>query len=143
VSGFVVWRAKAAIAIHNARLMEEIRYQALHDSLTGLPNRVLLLDRVEQSMARVRRDNVDMALLFIDLDGFKVVNDNMGHKIGDDLLCSVGGALCWNITGVRYRGSARGRRICGVGGRGSLAAGPELVAERLLKVLAEPFRLGV
>ncbi len=70
---------QAAIAMHNARLLEEIRYQALHDSLTGLPNRVLILDRVEQAMARARRDHVDMALLFIDLDGFKDVNDNLGH----------------------------------------------------------------
>src|SRR5580693_8838982 len=68
---------QTAIPIYNPRLLEEIRYQALHDSLTGLPNRVLILDRVEQAMARARRDHVDVALLFIDLDGFKDVNDNM------------------------------------------------------------------
>jgi diguanylate cyclase (GGDEF)-like protein len=132
---------QAAIAIHNARLLEEIRYQALHDSLTGLPNRVLILDRVEQAMARARRDHVDVALLFIDLDGFKDVNDNMGHKVGDDLLCSVAsrfsGTLRESDTVARLGGDEFVVLAEGI----SLAAGPELVAERLLKVLAEPFYL--
>ena len=98
---------QAAIAIHNARLLEEIRYQALHDSLTGLPNRVLILDRVEQAMARARRDHVDMALFFIDLDGFKDVNDNLGHKIGDDLLRSRRRPLHRHAARVGHRGPAR------------------------------------
>jgi diguanylate cyclase (GGDEF)-like protein len=133
---------QAAIAIHNARLLEEIRYQALHDSLTGLPNRVLILDRVEQAMARARRDHVDVALLFVDLDGFKDVNDNLGHKVGDDLLCSVAsrfhGTLRESDTVARLGGDEFVVLAEGI----SLAAGPELVAERLLKVLAEPFCLG-
>ena len=91
---------QAAIAMHNARLLEEIRYQALHDSLTGLPNRVLILDRVEQAMARARRDHVEIALLFIDLDGFKDVNDNMGHTVGDDLLRSVAARFFGNAAGI-------------------------------------------
>jgi diguanylate cyclase (GGDEF)-like protein len=132
---------QTAIAIYNARLLEEIRYQALHDSLTGLPNRVLILDRVEQAMARARRDHVDMALFFIDLDGFKDVNDNLGHKIGDDLLRSVaarfGGTLRESDTVARLGGDEFVVLAEGMG----LAAGPELVAERLLEVLAEPFEL--
>ena len=80
---------QAAIAMRNARLLEEIRHQALHDSLTGLPNRVLILDRVDQAMARARREHFDMAVLFIDLDGFKDVNDTLGHAIGDELLQAV------------------------------------------------------
>jgi diguanylate cyclase (GGDEF)-like protein len=133
---------QASIAIHNAKLLEEIRYQALHDSLTGLPNRVLILDRVEQAMARARRDHVDVALLFVDLDGFKDVNDNLGHKVGDDLLCSVAsrfaGTLRESDTVARLGGDEFVVLAEGI----SLAAGPELVAERLLKVLAEPFCLG-
>jgi diguanylate cyclase (GGDEF)-like protein len=132
---------QAAIAIHNARLLEEIRYKALHDSLTGLPNRVLIMDRVEQAMARARRDHVEVALLFIDLDGFKDVNDNMGHQVGDDLLCSVAsrfaGTLRESDTVARLGGDEFVVLAEGI----SLAAGPELVAERLLKVLAEPFYL--
>jgi diguanylate cyclase (GGDEF)-like protein len=132
---------QAAIAMHNARLLEEIRYQALHDSLTGLPNRVLIMDRVEQAMARARRDHVEIALLFIDLDGFKDVNDNMGHTVGDDLLRSVAarffGTLRESDTVARLGGDEFVVLVEGI----SLAAGPELVAERLLKVLAEPFFL--
>jgi diguanylate cyclase (GGDEF)-like protein len=133
---------QTAIAIYNTRLLEEIRYQALHDSLTGLPNRVLILDRVERAMARARRDHVDMALLFIDLDGFKDVNDDLGHRIGDDLLRSVAarfsGTLRESDTVARLGGDEFVVLVEGI----SLAAGPELVAERLLGVLAEPFDLG-
>jgi diguanylate cyclase (GGDEF)-like protein len=133
---------QAAIAIHNAKLLQEIRYQALHDSLTGLPNRVLILDRVEQAMSRARRDHVEIALLFVDLDGFKDVNDNMGHTVGDDLLRSVAsrfsGTLRESDTVARLGGDEFVVLVEGL----SLAAGPELVAERLLKVLEEPFHLG-
>ncbi len=133
---------QAAIAMHNARLLEKIRYQALHDSLTGLPNRVLISDRVEQAMARARRDRAEIALLFIDLDGFKDVNDNMGHTVGDDLLRSVAsrfsGTLRESDTVARLGGDEFVVLVEGI----SLAAGPEIVAERLLKVLAEPFPLG-
>jgi diguanylate cyclase (GGDEF)-like protein len=134
---------QAAIAVHNARLLEEIRYQASHDSLTGLPNRVLILDRVEQAMARARREHVEIALLFVDLDGFKDVNDNMGHTVGDDLLRSVAsrfsGTLRASDTVARLGGDEFVVLVEGI----SLAAGPELVAERLLEVLAIPFHLGL
>jgi diguanylate cyclase (GGDEF)-like protein len=132
---------QTAIAICNARLLEEIRYQALHDSLTGLPNRVLILDRVEQAMARARRDHVDMALFFIDLDGFKDVNDNLGHKIGDDLLRSVAARFTGTLREADTVARLGGDEFVVLAEGMALAAGPELVAERLLEVLAEPFEL--
>ncbi|MCH8505845.1 MAG: sensor domain-containing diguanylate cyclase [Ectothiorhodospiraceae bacterium] len=65
---------------------EQLRHDATHDPLTGLPNRTLLLDRLRVAMAQARRNQHELALLFIDLDGFKPVNDAHGHRFGDAML---------------------------------------------------------
>jgi diguanylate cyclase (GGDEF)-like protein/PAS domain S-box-containing protein len=65
---------------------ERIRFQAYHDALTNLPNRVLLADRLEQALNLARRHNGSVAVLFLDLDNFKLINDSMGHTIGDRML---------------------------------------------------------
>jgi diguanylate cyclase (GGDEF)-like protein/PAS domain S-box-containing protein len=76
------------------RALEEIlTYNAQHDSLTGLPNRLLMNDRVGQAIALARRQKLQAAVLFMDLDGFKYINDSLGHPIGDRLLQSVAGRL--------------------------------------------------
>ena len=77
----------------NQRLVktnEELEHLALHDPLTGLPNRSLVIDRLQQAILNSRRDQEPMALLMLDLDHFKEVNDTMGHLIGDQLLIRVG-----------------------------------------------------
>lgn len=72
---------------------DELAYRALHDSLTNLPNRALLLDRVKHELLRAQRDGSTVALLLIDLDQFKEINDTLGHLVGDSLLCAVGSRL--------------------------------------------------
>ena len=68
----------------------QIRHQATHDALTGLPNRNLLQDRLQQAMLGAQRKGEIAAVAFIDLDQFKFINDSLGHEVGDDLLKAVG-----------------------------------------------------
>jgi diguanylate cyclase (GGDEF)-like protein len=79
----------ASIALNHARAIEETVLQALHDTLTGLPNRSLFLDRMRHALARAERGEAPVAVLFCDLDGFKTVNDSLGHRTGDRFLVLV------------------------------------------------------
>lgn len=72
---------------------QKLEHQASHDGLTNLPNRLLLHDRIEQSIASAARNNTFFSILFIDLDRFKLVNDSLGHEFGDQLLCMVAARL--------------------------------------------------
>ncbi len=71
----------------------ELAHRAFHDALTGLPNRLMLRDRLTQAIVRARRNETVLAVLFIDLDRFKVINDTLGHRIGDEVLRSVAGRI--------------------------------------------------
>jgi len=83
------------------RQVEEIEHQAMHDSLTGLPNRVLFRDRLEQALLGARRRPGEVAVMFLDLDRFKEVNDTLGHESGDTLLREVGQRLAHSLRVTR------------------------------------------
>ena len=115
---------------------------ATHDALTGLPNRTLIVDRLEQMLLRARHSKTPVAALFIDLDNFKSINDTLGHHAGDELLQAVGARLDGVVRDVDGLGRLGGDEFVVIAGDMSLMAGPELVAERLLDALKEPVKLG-
>jgi len=139
----------AELAMANARLHAEIqerklaeqqiRYLANHDALTGLPNRRLLEDRLEQAMEMSRRNNRLVAVQFVDLDHFKPINDRLGHRIGDLLLRAVG---------VRLRGLLRAvDTVSRLGGDEFVLVLPDMhsaaaaceIAQKLIDALAQPY----
>jgi diguanylate cyclase (GGDEF)-like protein len=83
-----------SLEVDKRKVIEKnLEHQAYHDSLTGLPNRALLLDRIDQAIRHARRNNSLLAVLFLDLDNFKQINDSFGHSVGDTVLVSVSGML--------------------------------------------------
>jgi diguanylate cyclase (GGDEF)-like protein/PAS domain S-box-containing protein len=124
-------------------LEDQLRHQAFHDALTGLPNRALFTDRVEHALERTRRAEVHSpAVLFIDLDDFKTVNDSMGHGAGDELLCVVGERLrrCLREgdTPARLGGDEFAVLLEDVDDATTI----DDVAERVLAGVHEPIRIG-
>jgi diguanylate cyclase (GGDEF)-like protein len=134
----VSFAEQASVALAAAKTANSIRH-AFNDSLTGLPNRALLLDRLEVALGRARREDQPVSVLFLDLDGFKVVNDSLGHVAGDRLLIDVARRL----TGCLRQGDTAAR-IGGdefailLGDIGNPDRAPR-VAERVIAALAEPF----
>jgi diguanylate cyclase (GGDEF)-like protein len=124
------------------RADEQLAFLATHDPLTGLPNRTLILDRVEQMLARSRRSQTPVAALFVDLDNFKSINDTLGHAAGDELLQAVAARLDGVVRATDALGRLGGDEFVVISEELSLGEGPELIAERLLDALKPPFKLG-
>ena len=122
-------------------LEEQLQHQALHDPLTGLPNRTLFADRLRQARARARRREGEVSVLFMDLDNFKVINDSLGHKAGDRLLVAVSkrikSILRPEDTVARLGGDEFIFLLEDTGTQGAVH-----VAERVLKQMWEPYFLG-
>jgi diguanylate cyclase (GGDEF)-like protein len=119
----------------------QLRHQAMHDALTGLPNRVLAIDRAEQMLARARRADQPIAVLYIDIDGFKHINDTFGHAVGDTFLKAVAARLETVVRAGDTAARLAGDEFVVLLEASTLDAGPELVAERVLDVLREPYDL--
>ncbi|HSP65951.1 MAG TPA: EAL domain-containing protein [Candidatus Deferrimicrobium sp.] len=129
----------ASLAITDAARVEHIQKLAFHDELTGLPNRGLFLERLGQALIRARRRRANVAVLFLDLDRFKTINDSLGHAAGDQLLIRVG---------ERLRGCLRDEdTACRLGGdefailAHTNEAGAVGIAERVLAAMEPPFMI--
>jgi len=130
-----------ATAIERKRSELRLQHLALHDPLTDLPNRALFRDRLRLALNRARRQQVGMGLLYIDLDGFKQVNDRHGHAVGDQLLCAAVQRLQQCVRESDTVGRVGGDEFMvvldGLGEAGHAA----LVAEKIRDALEQPFML--
>jgi diguanylate cyclase (GGDEF)-like protein/PAS domain S-box-containing protein len=119
----------------------QLAHQALHDALTGLPNRALFLDRLRHALLRARRRAGTVAVLFVDLDRFKLINDSFGHAAGDRLLCDVAGrlehALRPSDTIARFGGDELVVLCEDLDGE----AGARAIAHRIATLFDEPFNV--
>ncbi len=125
------------------RKMVEERLQrlALYDTLTGLPNRTLFFDRMNQLLALAKRNQYVLALLYIDLDHFKKINDTLGHEVGDLLLVEAGKRMTSCTRKADTVARMGGDEFIGICGRIAAAQDAGVVAEKILAVLTEPFHL--
>jgi diguanylate cyclase (GGDEF)-like protein/PAS domain S-box-containing protein len=130
-----------ATAIARLRDEEQMRHDALHDPLTGLANRTLLHDRLKHAVAQSERGLGDTCVLFVDLDDFKLVNDEHGHQVGDELLATLGGRLLGAVRPadtVARMGGDEFVVVCeNIDGTAALA-----LADRLELAIANPIRAG-
>ncbi|MCG6971470.1 MAG: EAL domain-containing protein [Gammaproteobacteria bacterium] len=134
---------RIAVALTNADWEEKVYRQANFDVLTDLPNRNLLMDRLEQSIQRARRDGTQVAVLLVDLDRFKAINDSLGHNAGDTLLRRVSERLKKIIstadTLVRYGGDEFVVIMSDIKYHTNFLSGITLMAERILDTLMKPY----
>ena len=129
-----------------AKLIEsraELQHMAHHDALTGLPNRLLLADRMQQALARAQRNKERVAVLFLDLDGFKPINDDLGHEAGDCALREVakrlGEAVRHEDTLARVGGDEFVILLSDLGKNATEVA--ELVANKCLEIFRQPLEI--
>jgi diguanylate cyclase (GGDEF)-like protein len=139
--GLEVLSAQVALGLANVALTEDLRHRAFFDALTGLANRALLLDRLGQAIARARRERRLLAVLLLDLDHFKQVNDSLGHAVGDRLLVVVaeriGACARTSDTPARLGGDEFAVLLDGL----HVPEDAALVADRLLARIGVPFRV--
>ncbi len=140
-SALADFMALALSAADRKQAEEEMRRLANYDHLTGLPNRTLFMDRMEQSLARARRSRHPLALLFIDVDRFKSVNDSLGHNVGDQLLYQIGQRLLECVRTSDTVARLGGDEFTVIVEDCTEQQAVPLTCERILSSLAEPILL--
>ncbi|WP_114973784.1 diguanylate cyclase domain-containing protein [Rhodoferax ferrireducens] len=120
---------------------QALKHLAQHDSLTGLPNRALFDDRLGQAVSQARRDQTRMALMFVDLDGFKAVNDTYGHHVGDCLLIAAAQRMQTCVRNVDTVGRLGGDEFVVLLNHVEKDVDALLVAEKICLALNQPFDL--
>ncbi len=135
-----------AVALSNAETHqnlitanEKIAYIASHDSLTGLPNRARIIERLNQELVRCRRYDTALAVLFIDLDGFKNINDNCGHRAGDELLKRISSSLSQKIRATDAVGRLAGDEFLVILTDNCTPDKGTRLAKQILKNISKPF----
>ena len=130
------WAGLLCASLESHRLQEAVRKSALFDALTGLPNRELFVRQLEHALALWHRAQTPFAVLFLDLDGFKLINDSLGHQMGDRVLIAVGSDIARELrsvdTGARFGGDEFVILLTDTN-----AAGALVVAQRVQASLAE------
>ncbi|MEW6991318.1 transporter substrate-binding domain-containing protein [Colwelliaceae bacterium 6441] len=140
----IVWNRRLYVEVKTRKSLEEkMKHMATHDELTGLANRVLLKDRINTAISFHQRQSLQMAVLFIDLDGFKNINDTYGHDVGDELLIQVAQTLSGCVrksdTIVRFGGDEFVLLLTGLHNQEEAA----FIAEKVLKLMQQPFKLSL
>jgi len=137
--------------IDRCQAEDRLRYSATHDALTDLPNRPMFLETLDDSISRAKQhEKYLFAVLFLDLDNFKMINDSLGHDVGDDLLCIIGQRLCQSVRSLDAIGRLEKNVVARFGGDefvillGGLHQSRDaiLVAERISKLVSETVCLG-
>ena len=124
------------------RLTQQMSWQATHDALTGLPNRIMLQDFLEAALEFAAQSGHALAVMFLDLDRFKIVNDTLGHDVGDGLLREVAERLKEGLRGSDIVGRLGGDEFLIIASEIKDNTAIVMMAERLLKVFHKPFTLG-
>jgi diguanylate cyclase (GGDEF)-like protein/PAS domain S-box-containing protein len=129
------------IAVERDREEQVTRHAALHDPLTGLPNRTLALDRLAQALARRRREHIDVAVFVLDVDGFKLINDSLGHAAGDEVLLALAPRLIDAVRTTDTVARLGGDEFVVICPDVDAARGATDVAQRLADAVSRPLVL--
>ena len=132
---------QASVALNDAKAADQMRHLAYHDALTGLPNRLLFFEHLVRAVANANRSGTSTAVLYLDLDRFKLVNDSLGHNVGDMLLEAAAKRLRASLRTADLAARLGGDEFA-VLAENTSADGATLLAGRICEAFANPFSIG-